>query len=371
MASDRQIRFDVGRLAKSRQGPAGSVVVPASVTRSGVFTYHLPDGSVQREYRPADEVFSADSLASLAHAPVTDLHPPTLVNPENWGDVSIGSVVSQPKQEGNWVVGDLQINAKTGIKKVDAGEACETSCGYQCKTEMVSGKTPEGERYDCIQREIRYNHVALGPQGWARAGRDSCLRLDSNAAIQDSGVVAPQQQTEEIGMKFRVDGVEYDTTKDPDAAKQAFEQNEKKQAERIDAKNAEIDGLKEKLDAKDAKIAELEKKLDDKPNIPKLVKARVALVTRAQEFTKIDGIDDMSDRDVKVAAIQSVKKDFDPEGRSDDYISGVFEIIEPAIKTDSRDKVRDLRSTPSQSSQQTSGQKPQTPAYKRPLAARG
>lgn len=365
MATDRQLRFDVGRLAKSRPGPAGSVVVPASVTRSGVFTYHLADGGVQREYRPPSEVFSADSLASLAYAPVTLLHPPKLVDPENWGDVSCGSVVSQPKQDGVWVVGDLQINKAEVISKVDTGDASETSCGYQCRTEMVSGVTDDGEHYDCIQRNIRYNHVALGPVGWARAGREARLRLDSNSAIQGGQVTTPKTEGKQ-GMKFRVDGVEYDTTKDSEAAKQAFEQNEKKHKNRLDAKDVEITGLKTKLDAKDAEISDLKKKLDEKPNIPELVKSRVALELRARTFTKFDGIADMSDRDIKVSVIKSVKKDFDEKEKSDDYITGMFESLEAPEKKDSVGPVRELRS------QQPSSNNPATPpkpAYQRPLAA--
>jgi hypothetical protein len=277
------------------------------------------------------------------------------VDPENWGDVSCGSVISQPKKDGVWVVGDLQINKADVISKVDTGDASETSCGYQCRTEMVSGVTDDGEHYDCIQRNIRYNHVALGPVGWARAGREARLRLDSNSAIQEG----------KQGMKFRVDGVEYDTTKDPEAAKQAFEQNEKKHFERLEESNNTISGLKEKLDAKDAEISDLQKKLDEKPNIPELVKARVSLVTRATKFTKIDSIDDLSDRDVMIETIKSVRKDFDPDGKSDDYVVGVFESLEEP-KQDNVEPVRNLRSN----SQPTADSKPkQVPAYQRRLAA--
>jgi hypothetical protein len=301
---------------------------------------------------------------------VTDRHPDQLVSPDTWDKVSCGSVVSQPKQDGAWVVGDLQINKKDLISKVDKGDATETSAGYQCRTEMVSGVTDDGEHYDAIQRDIRYNHVALGPMGWARAGRDSRLRLDSNAAVQGAdcfGHRVTLKNFERVrGMKFRVDGVEYDTTKDPDAAKQAFDQNEQKHKKKLDEKDTEISGLKTKLDEKDGEISKLQKKLDEKPDIPKLVKARVSLVTRATKFTKIDGIDDMSDRDVMVATIKSTRKDFDPEGKSDDYISGVFESLsEP--KQDTADTVRQLRSSqPTTTTTTTTAAKP---AYQRPLAA--
>jgi hypothetical protein len=36
------------------------------------------------------------------------------------------------------------------------------------------------EDADYVQTQIRYDHAALGPEGWGRLGRDVCLRLDSN-----------------------------------------------------------------------------------------------------------------------------------------------------------------------------------------------
>jgi len=377
MASKLQRRFDVGRLAKSRPGPAGSVVVPASVTRSGVFTYHLPAGGVQREYRPADEVFSVASLASLANAPVTDLHPPILVDPKNWGDVSCGSVVSTPKQDGDWVVSDLQVNKSDTIKKVDTGEACETSCGYQCRTEMSPGVTNAGEEYDAIQRDIVYNHVALGPLGWARAGREACLRLDSNAAVQTEthtkgstihhrGRVHTKRKPEKLGMKFRLDSIDYDTEKDPAAAEQALARMREKHRDSLDAKDVETGKVQAKLDASEAKGKELQVKLDAKPDIPALVKARVALVIRAQLFDPKIKCDGMSDRDIRLAAIRTIRKDFDDTDRSDDIVIGVFETLDPPDRKADSDKVRQLRDDPKK---QTTDSKPRKPAHTRRLTA--
>ncbi len=42
--------------------------------------------------------------------------------------------------------------------------------------------THRGERYDAVQTSIRYNHVALGPKDWGRAGSEASLRLDDNSA---------------------------------------------------------------------------------------------------------------------------------------------------------------------------------------------
>lgn len=345
---DRVTRCDIGRLSKARPGPAGSVLVPASVTCSGVFTYHLPGGAVQRELRPDSEVFSEDSLATLLNAPVTDLHPPTLVDPKNWADVSIGSVVSKPQRtDGRWVSTELQISRAEALAKIDAGERNETSCGYTCELELKPGITPDGQRYDCVQRSIRYNHVAILPTGQARAGREASFKLDSMG-----------KQEEKRPVKFKIDGIEYDTEKDPEAACQAFAKSEKAWQKKLDDKDLTIK-------QRDDEIGSLKAKLDAKPDIPALVKKRVALVNKVSKLApKLDGIDTMSDRDLMVAGIKSIRKDFDATDRSDDFLSGVFETID-VPKQDHTDQHRQLRSpTPKKDSKPRT---PPKPAWQQPL----
>lgn len=157
--------------------------VPAALTREGVFLYRNPDGSTRNEYRPADEVFKADSLASLENAPVTDLHPTTMVNAQNYGALSKGHVCDI-KQDGKLVSASALVQDAGLLALVDKGERKEISCGYTCKLDMTPGVSPAGERYDAIQRDIVYNHVALLPVGAGRAGREVALRLD--AATQEA-----------------------------------------------------------------------------------------------------------------------------------------------------------------------------------------
>jgi hypothetical protein len=70
------VRISVARVdsKRVRQAPGGGIVVPAVITKAGVFEYRADDGSVVREYRPADEVTSRESRSSFAGAPVTDHH---------------------------------------------------------------------------------------------------------------------------------------------------------------------------------------------------------------------------------------------------------------------------------------------------------
>ena len=57
----------------------GFLVARAPVTSIGVFSYRNPDGSERRELRLPEEVFNADSLASLRLKPLTLLQSVALV----------------------------------------------------------------------------------------------------------------------------------------------------------------------------------------------------------------------------------------------------------------------------------------------------
>lgn len=170
--------LDPGKLGKPTPSGVG-ISVPARLTRVGVLTYRQQDGSVRRELRPPEEVFKPKSLATLAHATVTDDHP-ARVHPGNWRDVTIGHVASEPHQDGNFVASDLHINHGPAIEKAQNQELAELSCGYKCRLDPTPG-TYEGIPYDAVQRDIEYNHVAAGPVGWGRAGGEVRMRLDSNA----------------------------------------------------------------------------------------------------------------------------------------------------------------------------------------------
>jgi uncharacterized protein len=197
-------RIEFGRLDATsvQRTPQGGLKIPAALTRTGVLVYRDKDGSVRREYRPADEVFKADSLASLEDAPVTDLHPTEMVNGKNFAALAKGHVRAV-KPDGKLVAATTLVQEAELVAKVDRGERKEISCGYTCRLDMTPGVSPDGEAYDAIQRNITYNHVALLPVGAGRAGREVALRLD--AAIQDQ----PTSEKVIIVTKIVLDGKEY------------------------------------------------------------------------------------------------------------------------------------------------------------------
>lgn len=174
----RELRFDLTTaIAGVKRTPQGGLDIPANLTRTGVFLYMQPDGTVRREYRPPSEVFNEDSLVTLRGAPATIGHP-GLVNPDTWGNVTVGHVADDVKASGRFVDSRVRVQRGDALKKVESKELVELSCGYVCDMDPTPGVTPQGEKYDAVQRNIRYNHVALLPRGGGRAGEDVKLRMD-------------------------------------------------------------------------------------------------------------------------------------------------------------------------------------------------
>lgn len=172
------IRFDRGgRLDRAKRTSIGGAYIPARLSRTGVLAYSTPTG-VRRELRHPDEVFNADSLASLDSVPVIDIGDHTsLVSPDEYRRAAVGHVKTAHR-DGSFIASELVVQDSATLDAIDAGERTEISCGYVCKLDMTPG-VYEGEAYDCVQREIRYNHVALCPPNRGRAGAEVGLRLDA------------------------------------------------------------------------------------------------------------------------------------------------------------------------------------------------
>lgn len=280
----RQVRLDRGRLSKAKRTPQGFVRVDGRLTRTGILEYLRADGSIQRELRPEDEVFRADSLASLDGAPVTDLHPSSMIDDGNAQALSRGHVRAV-KRDGQFVAAEVTVQARELITKIDAGERCEISCGYSCEYDPTPG-TFNGERYDGIQRVITYNHVALGPSNWGRAGSEVALRLDAAdvsgtvlvSRFDDAEITSDdsrdnhppksdkvtQQMTLKInGVEIKLDAAEAKLVQDElDASMKLASDAEKKVTELQAAAGAsavELVSLKARCDAAEAKVSKVER----------------------------------------------------------------------------------------------------------------
>lgn len=338
-------RYDAAHVAPggATRDKRGFLSVPAFVTRVGVLTYKRADGTVVRELRHPDHVFHADSLESLRDAPVTVGHPGsglTWVDPNNASDLEVG-VAGDGQREGHFVRSRLSVRRADAIKRIDAKELVEVSCGYEAEIDPTPGVF-EGQAYDQVQTNITYNHVALLPPGGGRCGRDVRLRADSaDAVIVDeepaaSGDVAKAQKHGESVVapaatdggesmnlrKMRVDGVEYEL---PETAASVLE----KLVSDRDAAKAECGVEKKRADAAEAERDVIKGQLADARDPRQLGALVTQRVDLERQATKVLGaeqrFDGLSDREVREKVLTVIAKSFKSEGRSDDAVTAAFD----------------------------------------------
>lgn len=114
--------------------------------------------------RDADAVFDPKTIASFQGKPVTLGHPEDFVSPENWKELSVGTVNNVRRGTGETstdLIADLLITDAEAINLVQSGLR-EVSCGYDARYEQLS----EGRGR---QTNIVGNHLALVDKGRAGA----------------------------------------------------------------------------------------------------------------------------------------------------------------------------------------------------------
>jgi len=316
-------RFDFNGTSNDfKRTPQGFLRVNARLTKTGIFSYED-----RREYRSDDEVFRVDSLASLKGAPVTDLHPSekgpdAFLTPANAKSYMVG-ITESVERDGPYLKGSLLIFHEDTIKAIEKGELKEVSLGYQCQLEPTAGAI-NGEAYDAIQRNIIINHVALGPQGWGRAGPDCGIRNDSKKTTFEGKAMS------EI---VRLDGVDVALT--PDNIMTLFAEQKKELLEmsgRLDAVGQELEKERQ------AKAA-----LEDPKLIEAKLQARLSLIEKCRVHLGDEfNADSKNEEELKLLVIKKYDPDRDLSEKDQAYVNGMFEGICSlhAIRNDSLTNTR-------------------------------
>lgn len=153
----------------------GYLSVPGRVARAGVQQYTAqelgltdrPPNELINVYRPPEEVFKPESLASYDNCDITLQHPDDFVDSKTYKTVSVGHATSPGRRFGDFVVVDLLIKDQAAIDAINAGTA-ELSAGYSADYLYQPGIAPCGTPHEFIQTGIFVNHTALCDS--ARAG---------------------------------------------------------------------------------------------------------------------------------------------------------------------------------------------------------
>jgi hypothetical protein len=246
-----------------------------------------------------------DSLASIRGKPITQLHHGLVTSANYFNSHPVGTVISDGRQDGNNIRADVVIYSLNTDDR-------ELSLGYETELEETPGVTPEGEHYDAIQRNIRYNHLAIVPRG--RAG-NARLNMDGNQSIEE---------VETMSTKIKMDnGIEYEVPAEVKVAYDAM-------VEKADATKKDLDAMTAKFDSATAEIeklkADAEKaEADFKAKFDEAVKTTIELRSIAQKHG-IEKADEMSNDEIKKAVVAKVHPKLKLDGKSAEYIAVAFDL---------------------------------------------
>lgn len=185
-------------------------VVGCPVSSYGIFDYAawqvgLEDGDPDRivkVYRPKDEIFSPEAVASFQIVPFIDEHDllsafeddTDVMSPEEKG---IDGVMVNVRPDDPWLRADVKIFTRRMKRALDSGKV-ELSLGYGCDFIVKSG-TFNGEPYEVMQVNMRGNHLAL-----VEAARvEGAKVLDSRIAFDCLFAGASPNQQGKPNMKIK------------------------------------------------------------------------------------------------------------------------------------------------------------------------
>lgn len=337
MHTDMWDGFD---LIPFRTTPEGYLVGEAIVTNIGVFSYMNPDGSITRELRTRDEVFHPDSMNTIMNKPITNDHPSENVNVDNYKELSVGHTTGGMMRDEDHLITGLVFTDKDAIADIRSGKR-GLSCGYTCDlVDSEPGSVWLGVPYDKIQKNIRYNHLALCDKG--RAGDAAVIRMDS-AVCRTPLIIDSKEDTMEYKI-VKLDGVDYQAEakviETLTLAQTKVEEAQGKLDSLLADKSkieAERDQLKEKADAVSTELEALKKNHVDADKVAEMVKARVELTAFASKIG-VEVKDEMTDRDIMVASIMKKSPNCKLDGKDDVYIQARFDGVKEDFSVESTEK---------------------------------
>jgi hypothetical protein len=205
---------DAVTVAGTRRRDDGYLLADARIARTGVQEYlgdevGKPDMAIVRVYRPGSEVFADATMSSAAHRPVTNDHPAELVTSDNWKEHAVGQTGDEISGEGIFLRVPLMVKDGGAIKDIEAGKR-ELSAGYTCDLDFTAGKTPSGEAYDAIQKNIRINHVAIVARG--RAGSEVRIGDAAHWGASPVNDTIPEKDPPMTLKTVTVDGIPIEVT---------------------------------------------------------------------------------------------------------------------------------------------------------------
>lgn len=244
------------------------------------------DGFV-RVFVPAEELAAPESVKSLEGMPATVGH--------IWQDVgtvgaSCGNIAGTPVYRDETLFADVLVVDPETVRRImlpvgDPERLEEISSAYDANVEWTPGIDGAGNPYHGVFRQIRYNHLAILPQGTGRAG--SSVRILNNR--KGAEMPTTQIRLRATGRTIRVENedvaaVEELDTKAANAADPAKIQETLDQLAEVNRQMAELGKQKSELEGQ---VAALQDQLNAAMNPEGIEKAAEEMTEEREDAGKV------------------------------------------------------------------------------------
>lgn len=248
-------------------------------------------GDTVRVFRPAAEVFAIDSISSASRLPITLDHPVqagrgVMVDAKNWREFAKGETGEQIMRDGEFIRVPIRVTDALAVDSVRSDRQ-EFSLGYSAEIQVQSGVF-DGQAYDAILSNIRYNHLAACRA--ARGGPE--LRItDERPAAKPKG----------MPMLILIDGLQVDVSNAEVAATTVRNLIAARDAAGTDAKAAEtaLADARNTIAARDAEIVGLKDAAEKAKPTPAALRDAAAAYARTSSKAKALGATITDEMDVE------------------------------------------------------------------------
>lgn len=346
--------FVTARLSENMsETPEGFLVCPAvSIGRTGELEYGPGESPIEpgsdgiaRVTRDAAEIFHPKTIASFEGKPLTIGHPEDFVNPQNWRQLSVGTIQNVRRGEGSEgcdLLADIIVTDAHAIALVKSGLR-EVSCGYEAEwtqTGVGIGK----------QTQIVGNHLALVEQG--RAG--SQYKINDHKGVNKMKLTEAKESIKKLFGKAQDDAMKVideasgEKKKDDKASDEGAPPWADAMCKQMDALAQKVDGIKggkdeekpdDKEKSKDEEPDDKEKSKDADP-MAKVMDALDALSKRMDAYEAAKAGDEEEESEDEEGAQDD---DFEESTMAGDMVGDEkarIEILAPGLKAEGKDAKR-------------------------------
>lgn len=313
------------------------LIQDCTLARAGVFDYLAANfqprafndraaTDMVRVYRSVATIEKA--AVGFSGAPVTDGHPPEMLNLANTKEFQKGHINGDVKVVNGVMVADLIITDKATIAGIQEGKD-QLSNGYFSEYIFEAGLSPDGESFDCEQITFRANHVAVVAFG----------RNGAECRVSDSDETKPKEVKT---MNVTINGVSFEVTDQVAQAVSVLQGDlnsatgKLKEFGNVDARIDEAvktssDKLQATIDSKQAEIDTIKQDIPTADQLDAMATERGDLLVRAKELAPTLDCKGKTNAEVRSAVVLSACADLKTlDGRSADYIEARFDGLKAA-----------------------------------------